>query len=93
VEHRSGVDTTLYALVDPDFIPKWAISISFSGIVVSTGCYLATEFALRPIAAQALEAGPPPRRFAPGVMGRTVELVPGLVEVEVAVPRSRPAVW
>jgi adenylate cyclase len=72
VEHRSGVDTTLYALVDPDFIPKWAISISFSGIVVSTGCYLATEFALRPIAAQALEAGPPPRRFAPGVMGRTV---------------------
>jgi adenylate cyclase len=62
--------TTLYALADRDFIPKFAISISFSGIVVSTGCYLFTEFALRPIAAQALEAGRPPRRFAPGIMGR-----------------------
>ena len=62
--------TTLYGMVDRDFIPKFGLSISFSGIVVSTGCYLFTEFALRPVAAQALEAGPPPRRFAPGVMGR-----------------------
>jgi adenylate cyclase len=31
-----------------------------------------TEFALRPIAAQALEAGRPPRRLADGVMGRTM---------------------
>jgi adenylate cyclase len=62
--------TTLYGLADRDFIPKFGLSISFSGIVVSTGCYLLTEFALRPVAAQALEAGRPPRRFAPGVMGR-----------------------
>ena len=38
-------------------------TISFSGIVVSTGCYLLTEFALRPVAAQALEAGRPPQRI------------------------------
>lgn len=31
-----------------------------------------TEFALRPIAAQALEAGRPPRRLTHGVMGRTM---------------------
>jgi class 3 adenylate cyclase len=64
--------TTMYALVDTQFIPKWLLGISFPGIVVSASCYLFTEFALRPVAAQALEVGPPPRRFAPGVMGRTM---------------------
>ncbi len=64
--------TTLYGLQDPAFIPKFLLGISFSGIVVSASCYLLTEFALRPIAAQALEVGPPPRRFAPGIMGRTM---------------------
>jgi len=64
--------TVLYGAVDPQFIPKIALSISFSGIVVSTICYLMTEFALRPVAAQALEAGRPPARFAAGIMGRTV---------------------
>jgi class 3 adenylate cyclase len=64
--------TTLYGLQDTDFIPKWLLGVSFPGIVVSASCYLFTEFALRPVAAQALEVGPPPRRFAPGVMGRTM---------------------
>ena len=64
--------TTMYALLDTQFIPKWLLGISFPGIVVSASCYLFTEFALRPVAAQALEVGPPPRRFAPGVMGRTM---------------------
>src|ERR1700733_4937764 len=64
--------TTLYGLVDTDYIPKVLLGVSFSGIVVSASCYLFTEFALRPVAAQALEVGPPPRRFAPGVMGRTM---------------------
>ena len=64
--------TTMYALHDTQFIPKWLLGISFPGIVVSASCYLFTEFALRPVAAQALEAGPPPRRLAPGVMGRTM---------------------
>ena len=62
--------TALYGLQDTDFIPKWLLGVSFPGIVVSASCYLFTEFALRPVAAQALEVGPPPRRFAPGIMGR-----------------------
>jgi class 3 adenylate cyclase len=64
--------TTLYAMVDTNYIPKWLLGISFPGIVVSASCYLFTEFALRPVAAQALEAGKPPRRFAEGIMGRTM---------------------
>ncbi|WP_099024532.1 adenylate/guanylate cyclase domain-containing protein [Mycolicibacterium palauense] len=64
--------TLLYGLADSRFVPKMLLGISFSGIVVSTSCYLFTEFALRPVAAQALEAGPPPRRLAPGIMGRTL---------------------
>jgi adenylate cyclase len=64
--------TTLYGLQAVRFIPKFLLGISFPGIVVSASCYLFTEFALRPVAAQALEAGRPPRRFAAGVMGRTM---------------------
>ena len=64
--------TLLYGLQDTNYIPKVLLGISFPGIVVSASCYLFTEFALRPVAAQALEAGPPPRRFAPGIMGRTL---------------------
>ncbi len=64
--------TTLYGLANPMFIPKIVFSVSFCGVLVATSCYLFTEFALRPVAAQALEAGPPPRRFAPGIMGRTM---------------------
>lgn len=64
--------TTMYGIADIQFIPKCLLGVSFPGIVVSASCYLFTEFALRPVAAQALEVGPPPRRFAPGVMGRTM---------------------
>lgn len=64
--------TILYGLQNTDYIPKVLLGISFPGIVVSASCYLFTEFALRPVAAQALEVGPPPRRFAPGIMGRTL---------------------
>ena len=64
--------TTLYGLADTAFIPRFLFSVGFSGVVVATACYLLTEFALRPVAAQALEAGRPPRRFAPGIMGRTM---------------------
>ncbi len=64
--------TTLYGLHDTDFIPRFLFAVSFSGVVVATACYLITEFALRPVAAQALEAGPPPRRLTGGVMGRTM---------------------
>lgn len=64
--------TGLYTWVDATFLPKWLLGISFPGIVVSASCYLFTEFALRPVAAQALEAGKPPARVGQGVMGRTM---------------------
>src|SRR4051812_12976101 len=62
--------TTLYGLANTTFIPRFLLTISFAGVVVATACYLLTEFALRPVAAQALEAGPPPRRLTAGIMGR-----------------------
>jgi adenylate cyclase len=64
--------TTLYGLQDVEFIPQFLFSIAFPGLVVATACYMITEFALRPVAAQALEAGPPPRRLTGGIMGRTM---------------------
>lgn len=64
--------TTLYGLVNHLFIPRFLFAVGFSGVVVATWTYLLTEFALRPVAAQALEAGPPPRRLAPGIMGRAM---------------------
>lgn len=64
--------TVLYGLQDTAFIPRFLFAVGFPGIVVATACYMITEFALRPIAAQALEAGRPPRRLAHGVMGRTM---------------------
>ena len=68
----AGLLTTLWGLADTTFIPIVGFSVSFCGILVATGCYLLTEFALRPVAAQALEAGRVPRRLAPGIMGRTL---------------------
>lgn len=64
--------TTLYGLANGLFIPRFLLVLSLCGVLVATSGYLITEFALRPVAAQALEAGPPPRRFAPGIMGRTM---------------------
>jgi adenylate cyclase len=64
--------TTLYGLANELFIPIVGFSVGFCGILVATFCYLFTEFALRPVAAQALEAGQAPRRLAPGIMGRTL---------------------
>jgi len=64
--------TTLYGFANSTFIPIVGFCVSVCGILVSTACYLFTEFALRPVAAQALEAGRTPRRLAPGIMGRTL---------------------
>ncbi len=64
--------TTLYGMADSTFIPIVGFSVNFVGILVATASYLFTEFALRPVAAQALEAGRAPRRLAPGIMGRTL---------------------
>src|ERR1700744_1822479 len=68
----TGLLTTLYGLADSTFIPIVGFCVSVCGILVSTACYLFTEFALRPVAAQALEAGRAPQRLAPGIMGRTL---------------------
>ncbi|MCH9710108.1 MAG: adenylate/guanylate cyclase domain-containing protein, partial [Actinomycetia bacterium] len=62
--------TTLYGLVDTNFIPKVLLSIGFTGVMTATNCYLITEFALRPAAAQAIAAGHPPGWLTIGVMGR-----------------------
>lgn len=64
------LSATLYGIVDTDFIPRFVVVLGIVGGMVATFTYLATEFTLRPVAAQALEAGPAPRRFAPGIMGR-----------------------
>jgi adenylate cyclase len=64
--------TVLYGLHDTDFIPRFLFAVSFPGVLVATGCYMITEFALRPVAAQALEAGPAPNRLTDGIMGRTM---------------------
>jgi adenylate cyclase len=68
----AAVSTTLYGMANTMFIPRFLFGVSFCGVLVATGSYLLTEFALRPVAAQALEAGRPPRRLAAGIMGRTV---------------------
>ncbi len=64
--------TTLYGIYNPIFIPRFALPLSFVSLVVATTCYLSAEFALRPVAAQALAAGRPPHWIAPGIMGRTL---------------------
>lgn len=64
--------TVLYGLADSVFIPIIGFTLSICGTLVATACYLFTEFALRPVAAQALAAGPPPRRVLSGIMGRTM---------------------
>jgi adenylate cyclase len=66
--------TTLYGMQNPKFIPRVGLVIPFCGVLVTTGIYLVAEFALRPVAAQALAAGPPPHRATTGIMGRTITI-------------------
>jgi class 3 adenylate cyclase len=68
----TALSTTLYGQVNTVFIPRFLFSVGISGVIVATAGYLTTEFALRPVAAQALEVGPPPRRLTGGIMGRTM---------------------
>lgn len=63
---------TLYGMSNRLFIPITLVTGTISGVLVATNTYLFTEFALRPFAAQALEAERTLRRFAPGIMGRTM---------------------
>jgi adenylate cyclase len=66
------LSATLYGLYNTQFIPRFLFGVGICGVLVATGAYLITEFALRPVAAQALEAGRPPRRLTSGLMGRTM---------------------
>ncbi len=51
------VMTVGYGAIDPELIPKVALVTGLSGVVVCAISYQITEFALRPAAAAALEAG------------------------------------
>ncbi|WP_019200841.1 adenylate/guanylate cyclase domain-containing protein [Tsukamurella sp. 1534] len=51
------VITAGYGILDPQLIPKIALVTGLSGLVVCAISYQITEFALRPAAAKALEAG------------------------------------
>ncbi len=64
--------TALYGMVHHAFIPRYLLAVGFSGLLVATASFLAAEFALRPVAAQVLEAGHPPMRFAPGIASRVI---------------------
>lgn len=62
--------TAFYGYFDLNFVPKILFSMVLIGIVAATNCYLITEFALRPAAAQAIASGHSPGWLATGVMGR-----------------------
>lgn len=62
--------TAAYGYYNAYFIPRVLGVIVLVGAMTATFSYLVTEFALRPVAAQTLAAGEPPRRLAPGIMGR-----------------------
>jgi adenylate cyclase len=64
--------TTVNGLIDADLIGHVALTVSLGGLVTCANAYLLSEFALRPVAARALEPGPPERLFVPGVTTRTL---------------------
>lgn len=66
------VFTPLYGLEDAQNIPRVAFTVMLGGLVVCGNSYLLTEFALRPIAAKALKAGPPDSRRLAGVTSRSL---------------------
>ncbi|MGW0022647.1 adenylate/guanylate cyclase domain-containing protein [Rhodococcus sp. NPDC003382] len=56
--------TTCFGIIDPTTIPKVSLTITLAGLTVCGFVYLFGEFALRPVAARALEEGPVRRRPA-----------------------------
>ncbi|MFC4603333.1 adenylate/guanylate cyclase domain-containing protein [Rhodococcus kronopolitis] len=64
--------TTAYARINPETIPKVGLTIAMSGATICAFGYLLAEFALRPTAARALEAGDPRRVRIAGVAGRSL---------------------
>ncbi|UYP20357.1 adenylate/guanylate cyclase domain-containing protein [Rhodococcus sp. Z13] len=64
--------TTSFGIIDPQTIPKVSLTITLAGVTVCGFAYMFTEFALRPIAARALEAGMPRRPRLAGTTGRVM---------------------
>lgn len=60
----------LYGLADRLFVAQVLFVVGFCGVLAATASYLSVEFVLHPVAAQALAVGKPPRRLAPGILGR-----------------------
>ncbi len=63
--------TVLYGLAEPKNVPRALFSILLGGIVVCANAFLLAEFAIRPVAAQALRSRPRVARRA-GVRARTL---------------------
>jgi adenylate cyclase len=63
--------TVLYGIAEPRNVPRALFSILLGGIVVCANAFLLAEFALRPVAAQALRFRPRSGRRA-GVRARTL---------------------
>ena len=66
------VFTPLYGAVDSQNIPRVAVTILISGLVVCANSYLLSEFALRPLAARALTAQGHGWARRAGVVSRTL---------------------
>ena len=64
--------TVGFGVIDPQTIPKVALTITLAGVTVCGFAYMFTDFALRPIAARALEAGTPRRPRLAGTTGRVM---------------------
>ncbi|RMI32710.1 adenylate/guanylate cyclase domain-containing protein [Nocardia stercoris] len=82
--------TTAYGAIEPLLIPKIALAILGSSIMVCANTYLVVEFGLRPITARILEVEPQRARHGVGVFGRTmltwtVGVIPVAVAMAVAV--------
>ncbi len=64
--------TVGFGVIDPQTIPKVALTITLAGVTVCGFAYMFTDFALRPIAARALEVGTPRRPRLAGTTGRVM---------------------
>lgn len=64
--------TFLYGLVDVESIPKVAFTIALTGVTICAFSYLLSEFALRPVAARALDMGGPRPKHTLGITSRTL---------------------
>ncbi|KAA0022809.1 adenylate/guanylate cyclase domain-containing protein [Antrihabitans cavernicola] len=67
-----AVFTAALGTINQDAIPKVAFTIGFAGVTTCAFCYVLSEFALRPVAARALEYGDPRHIRITGVTGRSM---------------------